>query len=106
MLCKQIVIQQHIDNTTTTTTTTTSTATTTTTTTTLNDTSINSNNDSDDNTNNKHKVGMLCAGVVTFTMGKGSKGGDKFELDEKMITGLQWYIYIYIYTHICVSFLL
>lgn len=33
-------------------------------------------------------VGMLCAGVVTFTMGKGSKGGDKFELDEKMITGL------------------
>jgi len=31
---------------------------------------------------------MLCAGVVTFTFGKGSKKGEKFELDEKMITGL------------------
>mmetsp|Transcript_77123 Transcript_77123/g.160561 ORF Transcript_77123/g.160561 Transcript_77123/m.160561 type:complete len:348 (+) Transcript_77123:116-1159(+) len=33
-------------------------------------------------------VAMLCAGVVTFTFGKGSKKGEKFELDEKMITGL------------------
>jgi len=33
-------------------------------------------------------VAMLCAGVVTFTMGKGSKKGEKFELDEKMMTGL------------------
>uniref|UniRef100_A0A7S3WUS4 UDP-galactose transporter n=1 Tax=Strombidinopsis acuminata TaxID=141414 RepID=A0A7S3WUS4_9SPIT len=33
-------------------------------------------------------VGMLCAGVVTFTMGKGSKKGEKFELDDKMMIGL------------------
>jgi len=33
-------------------------------------------------------VAMLCAGVVTFTFGKGSKKGEKFELDQKMMTGL------------------
>mmetsp|Transcript_47876 Transcript_47876/g.120699 ORF Transcript_47876/g.120699 Transcript_47876/m.120699 type:complete len:354 (-) Transcript_47876:218-1279(-) len=33
-------------------------------------------------------VAMLCAGVVTFTFGKGSKKGEKFELDEKMMLGL------------------
>jgi len=33
-------------------------------------------------------VAMLCAGVVVFTFGKGSKKGEKFELDDKMITGL------------------
>lgn len=33
-------------------------------------------------------VAMLCAGVVTFTFGKGSKKGEKFELDEKMMMGL------------------
>lgn len=33
-------------------------------------------------------VAMLCAGVVTFTFGKGSKKGEKFELDEKMMIGL------------------
>jgi len=33
-------------------------------------------------------VAMLCAGVVTFTFGKGSKKGEAFELDDKMIKGL------------------
>merc|ERR1719203_2419274 len=33
-------------------------------------------------------VAMLCAGVVTFTFGKGSKKGDSFELDTKMMMGL------------------
>mmetsp|Transcript_44142 Transcript_44142/g.127391 ORF Transcript_44142/g.127391 Transcript_44142/m.127391 type:complete len:328 (+) Transcript_44142:69-1052(+) len=31
---------------------------------------------------------MLCAGVVVFTFGKGSKKGERFELDDKMIIGL------------------
>lgn len=33
-------------------------------------------------------VAMLCAGVVIFTMGKGSKKNERFELDAKMMTGL------------------
>jgi len=33
-------------------------------------------------------VAMLCLGVVIFTFGKGSKKGEKFELDDKMMIGL------------------
>lgn len=33
-------------------------------------------------------VMMLCAGVVVFTFGKGSKKGERFELDQKMVIGL------------------
>jgi len=33
-------------------------------------------------------VALLCAGVVTFTFGKGSKKGESFQLDEKMMMGL------------------
>lgn len=33
-------------------------------------------------------VFMLCAGVVVFTYGKGSKKGEKFEIDDKLMKGL------------------
>lgn len=38
-------------------------------------------------------VAMLCAGVITFTFGKGSKKGESFQLDEKMMWGLLFVLF-------------